>query len=167
MESERRFTSFRAEGNIVEGIAVPYGVPSQIGRFTETISPGAFGEIGAIRANLMHDRTRPIAVNKAGGGLVLEDRADALHARLELPEHGEGPGVLELIERGVIQGWSAEMAVRRDRWEGRSRTVESAYLVGLSLVDQPGHKTALATLEKRWQSCTVTVLRPVPLWVMS
>ena len=87
MEPERRFTTFRAQGNIVAGIAVPYGVPSKLGRFTETISPGAFGKHRReIRANLMHDRRAPIAVNREGGGLVLEDRADALHARLELPE---------------------------------------------------------------------------------
>ena len=167
MEPERRFTTFRAEGNIVAGIAVPYSVPSTLGRFTETISPGAFGKIGEIRANLMHNRSAPIAVNRAGGGLALEDRADALHARLELPEHGEGPAIRELVERGVLVGFSAEMAVKRDRWEGRSRTVEEAFLVGLALVDAPVHRTALAALEKRWQEAGVLVPQPVPLWVLS
>ena len=94
---------------------------------------------------------RPIAVNREGGGLVLEDRADALHARLELPEHGEGPASprADRARRAPV-GFSAEMAVRRDRWEGRSRTVErSLPPVGLSLVDQP---RSTRPRSPRWRS---------------
>ena len=67
----------------------------------------------------------------------------------------------------MLVGFSAEMAVRSDRWEGRNRTVESAYLVGLALVDDPVHKSALAALEKRWQEAGVLVPQPVPLWALS
>ena len=49
MELERRFFEFRAEGGdtgVITGVAVPYGVPSTIGRFTETFMPGAFAPLG-------------------------------------------------------------------------------------------------------------------------
>lgn len=150
MTVERRFAAFRAEGGIVSGIAVPYGIPSQIGSFHETVLAGAFGTLGEVRLNIQHDRARAIAVNREGGGLVLTDGADALRARVELPEHGEGPALRELIGRGVVAGFSVEMRVAKDRWEGRARTVERARLVGLALVDQPAHEGAVAELEARF-----------------
>ena len=167
MKTERRFATFRADGGVVSGVVVPYGWPSEIGTFRETIAAGAFGSIGEVRANVQHDRGRSLAVNREGGGLALADGADALRARLELPEHGEGPAIRELVERGVLAGFSVEMAVKRDAWQGRNRTVEAAELVGLALVDVPAHAGAVAALEARWQAAQPLVTRPVPLWVLS
>ncbi|MCY3671328.1 MAG: HK97 family phage prohead protease, partial [Alphaproteobacteria bacterium] len=135
MQLERRFASFRADGGVVTGVVVPYGQPSEIGAFRETILAGAFGAIGEIRANVQHDRGRSFAINREGGGLALTDGTEALRARVELPEHGEGPAIRELVERGVLAGFSVEMHVKSDSWEGRNRTVERAVLSGLSLVD--------------------------------
>ena len=156
MTVERRFAAFRAEGGTVAGVAVPYGVASQIGTFRETILAGAFGTIPEIRVNVQHDRGRSIAVNRQGGGLELADSAEALRARVELPEHGEGPAIRELVERGVLAGFSVEMRVTKDRWEGRARTVERAHLVGLALVDQPAHAGAVAELEARFAAAPAT-----------
>ena len=171
MDVERRFAAFRADGGTVAGVVVPYGQPSDIGAFRETILSGAFGRIGEVRANVQHDRGRSFAVNRDGGGLHLEDGVDALRARLDLPEHGEGPAVRELVERGVLAGFSVEMMVKRDAWEGRNRTVEAAEIVGLALVDVPAHAGAVAALEARWRTTrgtsTSSTSRPVPLWVMS
>ena len=167
MEPERRFASFRADGGTVAGVVVPYGQPSEIGAFRETIVAGAFGRIGEIRANVQHDRGRSLAVNREGGGLQLADDHEALRARVELPEHGEGPAVRELVERGVLAGFSVEMLVKRDAWEGRNRTVEVAEIVGLALVDVPAHAGAVAALEARWQAVAPLVARPVPLWALS
>ena len=167
MKIEHRFAAFRAEGGVVTGVVVPYGAPSEIGTFRETILPGAFGAIGEIRANVLHDRNRLFAVNRDGGGLVLADGADALRARVDLPEHGEGPAIRELVERGVLAGFSVEMAVKRDAWAGRDRTIESARMLGLALVDVPAHAGAVAALEARWKAARAPVARPVPLWALS
>ena len=167
MQTEHRFATFRADGGVVSGIVVPYGQPSEIGTFRETIIAGAFGDVGEVRANVQHDRGRSFAVNREGGGLHLADGPDALRARLELPEHGEGPAVRELVERGVLAGFSVEMLVKRDAWQGRERTVEVAQIVGLALVDVPAHAGAVAALEARWKAVAPTVAWSMPLWVMS
>ena len=167
MDVERRFAAFRADAGVISGIVVPYDVPSDIGTFRETIVAGAFGAIGAVRANVQHDRGRSLAVNREGGGLQLADGSDALRARVELPEHGEGPAVRELVERGVLAGFSVEMRVKRDAWQGRERTVEVAEIVGLALVDVPAHAGAVAALEARWKAVAPTVAWSMPLWVMS
>ena len=166
MKLERRFAAFRADGGTVSGVAVPYGVPSEIGTFRETVLAGAFGTLGEVRVNVQHDRGRSIAVNRQGGGLELADAADALRARVELPEQGEGPAIRELVERGVLAGFSIEMKVTQDRWEGRARTVERARLVGLALVDQPAHAGAVAELEARFAAATVAPLPALDWWML-
>ena len=148
---ERRYIELRAlDGNRVSGVAVPYGRPSRVGPFVETIAPGAYAPIGELRLNVMHERARQIAINREGGGLVLHDGPSELRLDLTLPQHGEGPAVAEMIARGVYRGFSVEQRVSQDRWEGRSRLVQRARLVGLALVDEPAHEAALLDLEKRF-----------------
>ncbi|MCY4374310.1 MAG: HK97 family phage prohead protease [Spirochaetaceae bacterium] len=159
--TERRFAAieFRAEGDRLSGVVVPYGVPSNLGRFTETIAPGAFAPIGELRLNVMHVRERSIAVNREGGGLVLDDTPTDLRAQVVLPKYGEGPAVSELVSRRVLTGFSVEMTVSEDTWEGRRRMVKRARLVGLGLVDVPGHEGAILELEKRYTSAGMTPRR--------
>ena len=155
---ERRFVEFRAvEDRFISGVAVPYGKASNLGPFTETIAAGAFEPIGELRLNVMHERARAIAVNRPGGGLVLHDSSAELRAEVELPTYGEGQAVAELCARGVLSGFSVEMAVSSDAWEGRSRLVQKASLVGLALVDTPGHDGAVLDLERRFAE-----LQPAP-----
>lgn len=78
-------------------------------------------------------------------------------AEVELPTYGEGQAVAELCARGVLSGFSVEMAVSSDAWEGRSRLVQKASLVGLALVDTPGHDGAVLDLERRFAE-----LQPAP-----
>ena len=59
----------------IEGIAMPYGREADIcGRVPgKSVDPGAFGTIGDVILNLMHDRREPLARTE-GGGLDLERR---------------------------------------------------------------------------------------------
>ena len=149
---ERRYIEFRAvDGHLITGVAVPYGTPSRIGAFVETIAPGAYSPIRELRLNVMHQRERALAVNRPGGGLTLHDGPTELRLDLTLPLHGEGPAVAELVARGVYKGFSVEQRVLEDRWEGRNRLVKRARLVGLALVDEPAHAKALVDLENRYK----------------
>ena len=155
---ERRFVEFRAvDDRFVTGVAIKYGRASNLGPFKETILAGAFAPIGELRLNIMHTRERAIACNRPGGGLVLIDTATELRAEVELPTYGEGPAVAELIQRQVLKGFSIELSVKKDVWEGRSRLVQRAALVGLALVDIPGHEASLLDLERRFSE-----LQPAP-----
>ena len=153
MDVERRFIECRADASgVVTGIAVHYGRQSRIGRFSEAILAGAFGDLtDDIRCNLMHERSRPLARNVEGGGLSFDDNSERLSVVLELPEHGEGRSARELLQRRVLSGFSVEMIVPPggDVWVGQNRTIRKAKLVGLALVDTPAHDGAIAELESR------------------
>ena len=100
----------------------------------------------------MHDRARAIAVHRKGGGLSFEDTADALRVRLELPDTTEGRDVRVLVSRGILSGLSAEFKALKDEWRGTERTILSAELRGVGVVDVPGHETALVELEARYKA---------------
>ena len=132
---ERRYAEFRADGGAVTGVVMPYGVASTIGRFTETFLAGAFNPLGdEIRANLQHVRSRPLARNVQGGGLVLQDSEIELRAALELPGTETGREARELIERRVLTGFSAEFNVKPggESWRGTDRTIRAATLHAIS-----------------------------------
>ena len=151
---EYRHCEIRAGADVgtVEGILIAYGIYAELGRFKETFTAGCFGALGEVRANIQHVRSRLLAVNKPGGGMTLTDGPDALRVRIELPDTSEGRDTSVLIERGVLTGLSAEFAAKRERWSGRNRTILSAELRGLGIVDLPGHPQSIliAALEARW-----------------
>ena len=141
-----------ADAGTVEGVLIAYGVIVELGRFKESFTAGCFGALGEVRANIQHVRSRLLAVNKPGGGMTLTDTPEALRVKIELPDTAEGRDTAVLIGRGVLTGLSAEFAAKRERWSGRNRTILSAELRGLGIVDLPAHPQSLliAALEARW-----------------
>ena len=157
MEFEFRAVELRAESEgVLTGVLIPYNVPSTIGgKFTEIWAPGAVQGIGAeVRANVQHDRGRVVAVNRPGGGLTFENTGTELRARIELPDTSEGRDVQVLVARGVLTGLSAEFKALKDEWRGTQRTITSAVLRGVGIVDVPAHDKALVALEARWAEAT-------------
>ena len=143
-KTERRAVAFRQAGpGVLEGVLVPYGVRAAIaGVFGETFQPGALRWSGSVLANVQHDRARPLA--RLGHGLALEDGADALRATVTLPETTEGRDTRALVEAGVLTGFSAEFRAVREEWPSETeRIVHDAELLGLAVVDDPAHETAL------------------------
>ena len=53
------------------------------------VTAGAFGTIGDVILNRMHDRGEPLA-RTAGGGLDLEDGAEHLWLRADIPDYRGG-----------------------------------------------------------------------------
>ena len=168
---EYRYTplEFRAvdgQPGIVEGVAIRYGNEAKLPGFRESFQAGAFGDISAsdVIVNIQHQRTRPLA-RTGGGGLTLEDSAQHLRARLELPATRDGQDVAELLKRGVIRGFSIEFAVGQQRFEAGLRIVERARLLGLALVDRPAYGDSLAELAKRAAESEISVKNRLRIWL--
>lgn len=142
--AERRFLcELRAEGDgrRLTGVALRYGSEAVIFGERETFVAGALGDVARadILLNLQHNRSRPIA-RTLGGGLTLTDTAEELRAEVVLPVGlPDADAALAGVRAGIYRGLSVEFIASRDRYDGGLRTIESAELVGLGLVDKPAY----------------------------
>ena len=154
MALEYRFAAleFRDAGAAIEGIAMPYGTEARIGSmFTERVEAGAFGNIGDVVLNKMHDRCDPIA-RTGGGGLTLTDSTDRLALRADIPDYRAD--IRDMVQRGILRGFSVEMEVKAEDWPAPNRRViRAAVLHGVGLVDRAAYGEATAAIAKRMKQC--------------
>ena len=154
MAIEYRFAAleFRDSGAVISGIAMPYGATTRIaGMFSESVEPGAFGSIGDVILNRMHLRTEPIA-RSDGGGLELDDTAERLSLRADIPEYRQD--IRDMVARRILRGFSVEMAVTAEDWPNPGRRIiRAATLHGIGLVDRPAYGEATAAIAKRAKQC--------------
>lgn len=157
---EYRGVELRAAQGVLEGRLIPYDTPARIGGvFTETFRPGSI-RWDSVIANRQHDRGKPLA--RLGNGLVLEDSATELRAKITLPDTLDGRDVRVLVEAGVLRGLSAEFIAVRESWPGPDqRVIEEAQLTALAIVGDPGHESALiAEVRERMAAAK----RPMRWW---
>lgn len=153
-------------GPRIEGLAVPYGVWTDIGPFRERVAPGAFREYLANPANDVvynygHDRNA-ILGRRASGTLEVRDDDQGVHVSLELPDTTQGRDLAVMIRRGDIAGHSIEFTTAADEWrqgdDGRDeRTVVKGGLPGVALVGQPAYPTTTAAMRslEAWHQARV------------
>ena len=159
MALEYRFAALEvraADGGLIEGTAVPYGREADIaGVFRESVDAGAFGTIGDVILNRMHDRREPLARTE-GGGLTLEDGADRLFLRADIPEYRAD--VRDQVKRRILRGFSVEMEVKAEDWPTPDkRIIRAATLWGIGLVDRPAYDEATAAIaERAKEACRVS-----------
>ena len=151
MALEFRFAALEihaADGGQIEGTAMPYGREANIaGVFRESVDAGAFGQINDVILNLMHDRREPLARTE-GGGLTLEDGADRLFLRADIPEYRAD--VRDQVKRRILRGFSVEMEVKAEDWPDPSRRIiRAATLWNIGLVDRAAYDEATAAIAKR------------------
>lgn len=140
-KTEFRAFEFRAsETGVIEGVVIPYGQHAKVAYFEERFLPGSVRYSDVI-ANVMHDAGRPIA-RTDGGGLDLTDGRDALRATIQIPDTQEGRDTHHLIKKGVYRGLSAEFQVLDDDMPDNLRTIRSAELKGLGIVDRAAYAGA-------------------------
>ena len=141
---ERRAVEFRAtDAGQLEGVLVPYNIPSRIGGvFNEEFAAGGIRIMPGLLANRQHDRARPLA--RLGHGLTITDNGVEVRAALTLPDTTEARDVRALVEAGVLRGFSAEFRTISEDWPAVDRRViREAELMGLAVVDNPAHESAL------------------------
>ena len=141
MTPERRAGGeVRVSGRTLTGNAMVYGTISP--DFRERFEPGAFGEVRAVDLNLQHDPGIVLA-----RGASLTDSPRALSVRADL---AEGSGVLALVRRQALNGFSVEFKPTREHRDAAGvRVVERATLTGLALVDRPAYPAAGAEVRAR------------------
>lgn len=130
------------DGRTLVGTVIRYGDVSTKNSHgaPEQFESGAFGDVGALDTilNFQHNRQRPLARTQ-GGGLVLQDDSDVLRVAATLPETRDGDDALELVEKGVLRGFSTEFVSRRETDKNGVRTIRQAALPGIGLVDRPAY----------------------------
>ena len=155
LQFERRAfaAELRAKGRRLEGYAATFGAEARIADFTETIAAGAFAASLAERADILalvdHDPGRVLARTKSGTLRLAED-SRGLAFDLDLPATSAGNDVLALAERGDLGGASFAFTVRRDRWDGERRTLESVDLHEVSIVQSwPAYPSTIVQARSR------------------
>ena len=161
MTIEYRFAPLEgraADGGKIEGVAMPYGREADIaGIFRESVVAGAFGTIGDVILNRMHDRNEPLA-RTDGGGLELQDGAERLWLRADIPDYRAD--VRDMVKRRIYRGFSVEMEVTAEDWPSPDRRIiRAATLWGVGLVDRPAYDEATAAIAKRAKEACRTTQR--------
>ena len=167
MTIEYRFAPLEiraADGGTIEGVAMPYGREADIaGIFRESVTAGAFGTIGDVILNRMHDRAEPLA-RTDGGGLELQDGADRLWLRADIPDYRAD--VRDMVKRRILRGFSVEMEVTAEDWPAPDRRIiRAATLWGVGLVDRPAYSEATAAIARRAKEACRAGRRHWPLAV--
>jgi HK97 family phage prohead protease len=140
-------------GRTVAGLVAPFNtaapIADELGRYIETIAPGAFArtiaERGVARVKLLalHDRT----VMPVGRATVLREEAAGLYGEFAIAQTERGDEAIALIGNGAIDAFSIGFRAIRDRWNRQrsERTLLEVRLDEVSLVWQPAYETARIT----------------------
>lgn len=120
MEKEIRTRTLpTTDSNTVEGYALNWN-EYDMGAFVERIDPNALGDLRSydIHALYNHDYDRVLARSKYGEGtLALEQDAEGLKFRFDLPDTPTGNEVRTLVGRGDVDQASWAFTVKKERWE--------------------------------------------------
>jgi hypothetical protein len=104
--------------------------------FREQIMPGAFGEIGDVKALVGHDRTKVLGRNTAGT-LFLRSDDRGLAVEIDPPDTGYARDLLVSVARGDVSGMS--FGFKRnpggDTWVKDSTGMMIRTLVGVTLFE--------------------------------
>lgn len=142
---EQRYCEIRRDGDrALTGTVVRYGDEANIGGvFVERILPGALVVADDAVLNRQHDRSLPLV--RMGFGLEVRDDAQSLTLRAVLPQTTVANDALEMVQAGLLRGFSLEMVVREDTWKDQAdkpftmRTISRAHVAGIGLVDKPAY----------------------------
>ena len=137
-EIEYRFAKIdppAGDSRILEGTVIRYGDIGHGDYGPERFTPGSLEVNPDIILRVQHDRGRPIA--RTPDSLKLENSNEALTLRAEVPETREGSDALVAVRKNILQGLSLEFRQAKFTMQGGIRTITSALVTGVGLVDKP------------------------------
>lgn len=144
---------------VISGTVMRYGDTARLGIFRERFGPDALAWEG-VPLNVQHDRTRLLA-RYPGGGLDLRTEAGAVHMRATLPATRIADDALEAVRAGLLRGLSMEFRAVNQDWSAPdekgvvTRTVHSARLTGIGLVDDPAYSQSELRALDAWAKAAV------------
>jgi len=139
-----------ADGRSIVGRIVPYGEVASVAdhpdgrRYREGFVGGAFrrNTQAPNRVLLDFEHGRGLA-DKVGHGTELVERDDGLHGVFRTTEAGNGPLALELVNAGVLTGFSVECEVFRSTRRSDGVVLRtSCNLLGVALCRDPAYDGA-------------------------
>lgn len=141
------------EGRQLVGLAAPYESETRIGEFRERIAKGAFTRTLRDNRDILafadHNPAKVLG-RTSSGTLALEETAQGLQFRLQLPDTTIGRDLRELAQRGDLGGVSFGFRAIRDSWEGELRTLHEVELHEISIVQSwPAYPDTTIALRSR------------------
>lgn len=136
------------EERIIEGRAVPYNKPADVGGYKEQFVKGSFDGVDASSVKLYWRHGEPV-----GRVLSLREKADGLYFTAKFSDTTSGRDAWTLAKDGVEQGVSVGFRALEDSWSNDRKLVTrvKASLVEISTTDRPAYKGA-AVLAVREES---------------
>lgn len=110
----------------LEGYAVVFDTPAQIGNYTETITRGALEATDVTDVALFYNHDmRQIPLARTPNTLTLAVDERGLKFSAILPNTEEGRAVYESVKRGDLRGCSFAFKIAEggDEWQGKNRTI--------------------------------------------
>ena len=140
-EIEYRFVKIdppAGDSRILQGTVITYGEIGVGDYGPERFTPGSLEVNPDIILNVQHDRGRPIA--RTPDTLQLVDSAEALTLRADVPETREGTDALVAVRMSILRGLSLEFRGAKFTMQGGIRTITSALVSGVGLVDRGAYE---------------------------
>lgn len=132
------------EGRTISGLAVPYGVPTRVGAYVETMARGVFAHAQDDPAAVMVMAAHAHDSLPIGRALSLTESDEGLLAELLVSDTSAGRDVLTLVRDGVATGLSVGFVPQVDQWnhDRTAVTRTRALLVEVSVVAFPAYPSA-------------------------
>lgn len=141
------------EGNVLHGL-IPFSTPSaDMGGWDEVIDPGAFDstEMNGLLLTVGHDKTR--VLGRFDNTLKVERRDNGLAWSCELGNGPTAQDVRDAVQRGDLAHSSWEFVCGKDRWEKRTRHIESVKrLRDVTVTADPAYPATAVELRERPES---------------
>ena len=160
----RAAAEVRASGRQLVGYAARFGVPAQIGGFTESILAGAFRASLAAKGDvlaLVDHNPGLLLARTASGTLRLTEDAHGLAYSLDVPDTQLGRDTLALAERGDLGGMSFGFRVTDEAWPAADRReLRAVSLLEISIVQAfPAYSQTSVSARSRFRSASVDPAR--------
>ena len=126
----------------IHGMALPYMVQA-VDRREQFRAGSLTWKTVLLRSLHTQGISPPLAIHP--GGVALDDRADGLHVRAELPDTTAARDAVALVKAGILTGLSVEFVPRThvfDRSSGVT-THTGAELRGVALVEKSAYPTSV------------------------